>query len=302
MSERVYCSELAQAAGAQLAGTAVEVHLWLLIEYARPWRAKALEVNELDPVISQHLAALSEQALLQGVRLRTQFIKQGASDHRPRPLIYLCEGRDQPRQLRGELNAYKDLLKLSVDDLLAFNLPARMQPVVNDESMLLVCTNGQRDLCCARFGLPLFENLRMEFGARAWQTTHIGGHRYAPNLVCLPTGLVYGFVNPETAVDFIHQHDNGSLPLANLRGRACYSPPLQAAEYFLRSALPAGQQYQPLTLTDEGEGWVGYTLSSGGRGRLAVAQQELPPVLASCGAEPKPDYEFKLHTIQMENG
>ena len=59
-----------------------------------------------------------------------------------------------------------------------------------------VCTNGQRDLCCARFGLPTYAALRERVGERVWQTTHVGGHRFAPNVLTLPQAALYGRVQP----------------------------------------------------------------------------------------------------------
>jgi hypothetical protein len=311
MSERVYCSELAQAADTQLAGTAIHVEMWLLIEYARPWKPKALLDNDLEQEVSEHLNALVTEAESLGVKLRLQFIKQGSSTDQAAPRLFLADGRleegrrstaNPVRLLAGSLKQFKVLLSLNAAQIIRFELPEIVAPQASDDSLLLVCTNGQRDLCCAKFGLPLFEALRIEYGSRVWQTTHIGGHRYAPNLLCLPSGIVYGFVDPAIGVDLVAGHDIGQIQFDKIRGRSCYPPLLQAAEYFL------WQQVESLTVVglwveDEQEGRIGFTIALGGGARSGKAQIEkvaLPLAVASCGAESKPDAAYELRELNIE--
>ena len=315
MSERVYCSELALAADAQLAGTAVHVEMWLLVEYARPWKAKALLDNDLEEGVGQHLNALVADAESLGVKLRVQFIKQGSSTDQVEPRLFLADGRlaaSQVKLLAGSLRQFRDLLSLTASQIIQFELPELLSPQLSDASLLLVCTNGQRDLCCARFGLPLFEALRIEYGSRVWQTTHIGGHRYAPNLLCLPTGIVYGFVDPMIGIDLVADHDHGQPRFDKMRGRSCYAPLLQAAEYFVWQYVRSldydlGSQESTrifdLWVDNERQGKVGFTLDINGETRSGKAQIEevaLPLVVASCGAEPKPDAGYKLLGLNIE--
>lgn len=66
-------------------------------------------------------------------------------------------------------------------------LEERINPVT------LICTNGKRDICCALEGRKLIN----EFEARgevAWESTHLGGHRFAPMRLTLPDGRLYGGV------------------------------------------------------------------------------------------------------------
>ena len=93
-----------------------------------------------------------------------------------------------------------------------------------------VCTNGQRDVCCARFGLPTYAALRERVGGRAWQTTHLGGHRFAPNVLTLPQAALYGRVQPADTDEFVDAVERNGLAAKWLRGRTRYSPEVQAAE------------------------------------------------------------------------
>ena len=63
------------------------------------------------------------------------------------------------------------------------------------ERLLVVCTHGKRDRCCALYGRPLYDALRRsEHREAVWQSTHVGGDRFAGNLVVLPDGLYFGRV------------------------------------------------------------------------------------------------------------
>lgn len=317
MSERVYCSAVAKLAESELAGTAVHVEKWLLVEYARPWKPKAVLDNDLGPEINEHLTQLVQAVAQLGSKLRIQFIKQANSTEQIKPRIFLADGnRHSPKLLAGRIGKYADLLQITPVQIEQHELPCVLGAVPCDDSLLLVCTNGQRDLCCARFGLPLFESLRIEFGNRAWQTTHIGGHRYAPNLLCLPAGLVYGFVTPDDAACLINRHDASLIDAKKLRGRSCYSGVLQAAESFLRrkysvsedaklqlesTAVPDVVAYQVLADDVVAATVVAATVVAATvvhAGFIELKQVALDPVLASCGAALKAHTGYQVISIK----
>lgn len=64
---------------------------------------------------------------------------------------------------------------------------------------LFVCTHGARDACCGRFGAALQIELDALAAARSnvrvWRSSHLGGHRFAPTLLELPTGRFWGAVD-----------------------------------------------------------------------------------------------------------
>lgn len=103
--------------------------------------------------------------------------------------------------------------------------------------LLLVCTHGKRDACCARYGRALYEAVREQVeDAWVWQCSHVGGDRFAGNLVCLPEGLYFGRVGPDDVWDVLDEYLAGRIHLGFYRGRSCYSFPQQAAERAVREA------------------------------------------------------------------
>ena len=300
MTERIYCSELARSDRCVLHGSAVHVEVWLLIEYPRPWSPKALVDNELSIEVNARLAELPEMLSQLGVKLRIQLIKHASSVDVDHPRIFVVDARSG--NLRGGvLESYAEISQLSEAVILgAEPLPGEKDISLGaDDDLLLVCTNGQRDLCCARFGLPVFETLASAYGLRVWQTTHIGGHRYAPNLVCLPSGIVYGHVYPDQASDLVARHDAGEVVLENLRGCSALSGAAQAAEYYVLAEIGATQVIE-LTRdgTDVFQWWCRKT---GDKGMVTVAAREISGIIASCGADPKTDYEYELVDLQRRS-
>lgn len=91
---------------------------------------------------------------------------------------------------------------------------------------IAVCTHGSRDACCASFGAPMY--LKMHTAAkslpatRVWRCSHLGGHRFAPTMLDLPSGRVWGLVD-ETAARgiLLGDSDPGSL-IPNYRGWVGY--------------------------------------------------------------------------------
>lgn len=106
--------------------------------------------------------------------------------------------------------------------------PASGTPV---ERMYLVCVHGRRNRCCARFGGPLARALASGYADDLWETTHLGGHKFAANMVLLPHGLYYGQCDMDTAVAAIEAYRRGEILARRFRGRAGQDTATQQAEH-----------------------------------------------------------------------
>ncbi len=196
---------------------------WLLIEHPGPWAERVEQTPAPEPV---------RQAVREALRLgvRPQFIRR-TGRRRPTPPFQVYVGRsDGPDAwLRGrELADFAELGDLDLSDLPSFD----GDPV---DALFLVCTHGRRNACCARTGGPLARGLRAQFGERVWETTHVGGDKYAANLVCLPYALYYGDLDLPRAVVAVEAALEGRVVLDRFRGRAGLPEPAQAAEHYVRA-------------------------------------------------------------------
>lgn len=126
-------------------------------------------------------------------------------------------------------------------------------------------------------------------GERVWECTHIGGHRFAPTAVLLPTGYSYGRLTTGAATRLLA----GGPDLVDCRGRSTWSPPGQVAEVAVRESTGI-VDVDALAVTTVEEpveaGWVVTVAHRDGRTwRVTVAEREISPGrAASCGAAPTP--------------
>jgi hypothetical protein len=100
----------------------------------------------------------------------------------------------------------------------------------------LVCTHGGHDACCALRGRPLARALPAPGPADVWECSHLGGDRFAANLLVLPHGFYYGQV-PGDGAEIVAAHQHDRVALAWLRGRAGLPPAAQAAQHDARERL-----------------------------------------------------------------
>jgi hypothetical protein len=229
---QILCADYSQEMGEKLMATASRTNIWFLIEYPGPWGNRAFEESEIPDSVKTLFTAF-ETSL---ARSRTQLIKQ-RSDFRGKGFAFfvIISREDNPITYEFRVNNYEDLLLLDFQAIVAGN--EQYQANIRSEPLYLICTNGKRDRCCARYGMPVYEALADKVGAAAWQTTHLGGHRFAPTGVFLPHGLNYGRVTVENVGGLVDAYHAGNIMLDYYRGRSAYSPVEQAAVHFLREEL-----------------------------------------------------------------
>jgi hypothetical protein len=215
--------------GERSAGTAGTGAVWFLLEYPHGWGRHAFQESALPPEVKQFFK--DSMARIRHSRLLFVKTDRGRRDARMNLFVVRCRER-APFVVRLRLEKYFDVLNY---DLAAVASGRDLQGgEVCDSPLLLVCTHGRRDKCCAKFGVPLYNALREHVGDRVWQVSHVGGDRFAGNLVCFPHGLFYGHVTPESARRVADAYRDGLVLAEGFRGRACYSHHIQAAEAFAR--------------------------------------------------------------------
>jgi hypothetical protein len=281
------CAAVAEAIEEPLAGTSAVTRSWLALEQPGPWGRDALSASHLDHGVARELASLSA-----GTGVRIVLIRRPGSHpdrHRPVPrTVYLAHTAPGRTWLeRTSVTDPKALFDLDFARAGAGE-PGLLGTSVS-ESLLLVCTNGRRDVCCALRGRPVAADLAAVHGERVWECTHIGGHRFAPTAVLLPTGYSYGRLTTESGARLLTE---GPVA-ADCRGRSTWQAPGQVAELAVRSSA-AERDPDALSVTAEdalsGGGWLVTVTHADGRAwRVEVAEQRLavdrPP---SCGKTPAP--------------
>jgi hypothetical protein len=228
-SENFFCSALAREHNVPLVGTATRGDVWFLLEYTGRWGAKALEEGSLPAPVRQQLAKETYPA----VEARPLLIRQEGSPARSGLRFFVGQTHLQtPRLYEYHLEGYTDLLDI---DLAAYAAGEPGDPAhLRAEPLYLVCTNGRRDQCCARYGPEIYRAMVNADEEATWQSAHIGGHNKAPVNLFFPHGVHYGQATPEQIGELMRAYREGRVVLSRYRGRVCYAAPAQAAEHFWR--------------------------------------------------------------------
>ena len=266
MSQITGCSDLSLAAHEPLAGTATQGSDWLLVEVRGAWGGDAIRESGLPAALRDDLSAYPGKVIL----IRRPDRRVGGT------VIRAVVREDGGDVLRWDLDA---LRHPSVTDLSGGD-------VVHDP-VLLVCTHGRRDACCARLGAPLYEALAPHVAPeQLWQASHLGGHRFAPNVLVLPYGIQFGRIPLDRAREVVDAVMDGRIPLDLYRGRTLYTPWVQAAEVAVRRASGCDEVDGLTLVSDDGERVTFATPA--GVISARVEQQEGKAAPLSCGAEYEP--------------
>ena len=276
------CSALAEELGEPLAGTVDQRRRWLLLEDRSAWGTDAVAER-----FGADAAALAKRLGLRLLLIRRREGDPADGSVRRAILVDTEQAAMAVRTVRGPGDLdIEAAVTVELDDFGA----ALADPI------LLVCTNGRRDACCALRGRALTLALADDHAERTWECTHLGGHRLAANLVCLPHGIVYGRVSPEAGPRMAANYLDGRLDPEHLRGRSPWPAPAQVAEVAVRTRLGLVGLDDLRLVAAEVDGDSADVILAGRDGaehRLELRAERLePPRPTSCRAD---EVESPLH-------
>lgn len=296
----VYCAEASREHGEGIAGTASLVDLWLLVECEGPWAADALRDGErLGEPLRAHISQAEER--VDG--LRALLIQRGPEPSPERSAFVAVPGDGGAALYRIPFAADEELIAL---DLGAF---ARRDLSVErwrtDRRIALVCTHGKHDPCCARYGAALYHALKDHPGVEVWQSTHVGGDRFAANLVCLPDGLYFGRVDEAAGRAILDAYLDDRVEPACYRGRCTYGRFAQAAECFVRGegGTPGARALRLRSCEGVGDSRVVTFVEASGTRHVARVRRVGDGRRAhlTCGStRPEPLFSFVLDGYERE--
>lgn len=272
------CSDLSSTVS--LIGTAPTTSRWWLIEHPGPWGSHAVRDASI-PWIAAGAQVPKDRARVVLVRRHTGFHDRH-DDARRRiftfapgdPVVwgrFVVDGEDPRIEDFGEIPA-----------------DPSWEPVV-DYPRVTVCTNGRRDRCCAERGRAALDSLPPDVLEHVWECTHLGGHRFAPVALAVPSGVVLGRVTPDSLIDMIRHN---RFDLDTLRGRSDLPPPEQVGELSVRRAWGWRSTLEHLSVSSEqmtdGSGvTVIVTGPDDTEHSVTVRPAMADPAIASCGSTPE---------------
>lgn len=267
------CAALATALDEPLAGTALTAPRWLGLEAAPPWPRDP--VKHANPDVSAFLVRAAAAGF------RPVLFRRTGSDAPVRDRLLVLADTD-PAAAAASTLTVADPARLAELELPGPGSPLPGTPLATP--LLLVCADD-RDPCCAA-GSTLATALRAAGEPHVWECSHLGGHRFAPTALVLPTGYTYGRLDPAAAAAVLAAAARGEVIIEGCRGRSTYSAEGQLADLAVRArsglraadAVIVGEQAgDSILVTDsDGQSWT-----------VDVASEPGDVVRpASCGARP----------------
>lgn len=231
------CSKVSEEAGEPTIGSARQVPEFLLIEWPRPWDASALNTESLPDEIQTAYSEASRNNQFVGKCLLFDRDPEYSGDEF-RVFYYTLP---DPPHAQYQKEEYL-VPQVHLADLCTTILQNAEERNKFDEYRhsdrqkrreIFVCNHRERDPCCGKYGAELFLNLRNEYAnpnRRIWKISHIGGHRFAPNVIDFPDGRYWGRLQENELDNFIYRNGSFEQIAERYRGWCALSTPEQVAE------------------------------------------------------------------------
>jgi hypothetical protein len=244
------CSDDARARGDRSVGTAPPARNWFLVEQDGCWGSTAWDGLRAGPQVKDQLEKRLEHA---GARLmlirRPGSKRDSASVGRRRWCLIQTDphARQPARIVWGRADQDAGLLAAARLFIDGDEPVERIDPPTTDPdvpAILLVCTHGRKDVCCAVRGRPVAARAAALWPDSTWECTHTGGDRFAANVILLPDGACYGSLDPDDLEQVVGSHLRGEVDPTHLRGATGHTNRVQAA------MVAAYERFRPLRFGD----------------------------------------------------
>lgn len=231
------CSLVARRSGEDPIGTATSYDAYLFVEVPLAWPHEAFDAKSVAPGLVE---ALNEaQEAQPGLRMQA-IVPWPEAD--PAEGIRLLYYRRPPEESLADMERREyivapgraaEVVRALVRGQAVDESVARAVTAAPDVRDLFVCTHGSRDVCCGQFGYPVFEKLREHYvpqsdgRLRVWRVSHLGGHRFAPTLLEMPSARYWAFVDPEILDTLILRKGAAASLREHYRGWGALRKPME---------------------------------------------------------------------------
>lgn len=199
-----FCADNSRNLNEDIIGSAPTNEIYILIECPTPWEENAFNSRQ----IPSNLRCLKEQIQKQKISINLLLVNKENSKNlskKTKSVIVFKKKQDFSNcfsRLEMEVQSLEDVAPLIESYL-------NKTDSVNDYSDtnvrdILICTHGSHDKCCAKYGIPFYrealatvKDLQLT-NVNVWQSSHFGGHRFAPTAIDFPEGRYYGDLDQNT--------------------------------------------------------------------------------------------------------
>jgi len=271
------CTLRSLASDEPLAGTASTVRRWLLVESAGPWGPHGLLDGRLPGGVGDALHALARRTGSRVLLIRR--VHRRPDVEGSVTCIAVDTTLDDPWMGRVLVPSIAHSVGLDPADRGSF------EPLSGP--LAVVCTHGRRDVCCAERGRPLAQATASVHPSVTWESTHLGGDRFAGNMVVFPHGLYFGHVEAVRGPEIVRAYAQGRIVLDRFRGRSSMPMYAQVAEHHLRVTLdlPEVNDLRLTSASAVGDEAESHFATSAGPRRVRLRRWAGTPMRLTCHSE-----------------
>jgi Sucrase/ferredoxin-like len=291
------CSADSLSRDEPMTATASRVDRWLLVEHRGAWGPESVPSGRMAVGTAHALAATAAAARARLLLLR----RSGSRPQGDGRWVFAVVSRPgEERVLARHVATDAELVHLTPP--FGPGVPDGWSTV--DDPLYLVCTHGRHDRCCAIRGRPVARALAAAHPDRTWECSHIGGDRFAANLLVLPSGLYLGRVEADEVVALAAGLTDGVLPEGRVRGRSSLPSPVQAAQHFARQRYGRQRADDLYPVRQDAAGPDRWRVRLGdavGQGEVDVEVRFVrdgAPQVLTCGAPPKTAPAFLCELLE----
>jgi len=226
MSESKFCSTLCQQSGEPLAGTAPFAEHIVFITWPKKfWEYEALESKGGFPTgLKKWMKEKSKICGKISIRLASR-----AELGNDKVEIFIYPGKKY----------FSNVLPKEIPEILELNFQPNISSNLSygkfENDQIFICTHGRHDKCCAKFGQKLADQMRyfiqkQNLPIEVWESSHLGGHRFAATMIDFPSGRVYGRMTPYEIPKFLESRKRGLIYSSAYRGSLFLQELEQVAE------------------------------------------------------------------------
>jgi len=203
-------------------GSASQFDKYFLIAVPLPWKGEITESKkfpkEIKSLIDQHSDLLQTTKIL-GFHTENKYYNPNKTH------IILFKKPKESLEKFSKLEFFPDQKNLEelIHNLFHSNYQNHPSQINQSHKFrdLLICTHGARDTCCASIGYPIYKKIlssKKSSEIRVLQVSHIGGHRFAPNIIDMPNGRNWVKITKDSINTFISQKKPMRFFKENYRG------------------------------------------------------------------------------------
>lgn len=196
-TNQTLCAAFSTANDEDAGGSAFTWKRCLIVEVPGPWESQVFRSRHFPSGVWKAVTAADgteTEAKLQCILPDDDYSAQG----RTRVILY-----SRPQGPFSTFNKEEYLVPTEsaapLVEQLVSNSPdtgpfERFREDTSDTRDIFICTHGSHDPCCGTLGYPVYDRLRNDYAhrpgsdLRVFRVSHLGGHRFAPNLVDMPEG------------------------------------------------------------------------------------------------------------------